>query len=104
MGDVQIEVSDRAERHRYEARVVGGPDATVAGKAFYRRDETTVTFTHTEVDDAFEGKGVGSTLVRWALDDVRRQGLRVRPLCPFVKAYIERHPEYADLVAPAEAP
>ncbi|GAA4347019.1 GNAT family N-acetyltransferase [Angustibacter luteus] len=100
MGDVQIEVSDRADRHRYEATV----DGEVAGKAFYRRDHTTVTFTHTEVDDAFEGQGVGSTLVRWALDDVRRQGLRVRPLCPFVKAYIERHPEYADLVVPAEAP
>lgn len=98
MADVQIEVSDRADHHRYEATV----DGTVAGKAFYRRDEATVTFTHTEVDDAFEGKGVGTTLVRWALDDVRRQGLTVRPLCPFVRAYIQRHPEYADLVVPGQ--
>ena len=89
-----IEVSDQPENRRYEARVDGALD----GFAQYSRDDVTVTFTHTEVDDAFEGQGVASTLVREALDDVRRQGLSVRPLCPFVRAYLQRHPEYADLV------
>ena len=56
-----------------------------------------MVFVHTEVDDAFEGQGVGSLLVRQALDSVRGEGLRVVAQCPFVKAWIERHPEYADL-------
>ena len=83
--------------HRYEAYV--GDD--LAGFAQYElRGEDRIVFTHTEVDDAFEGHGVGSVLVREALDDVRRDGRRsVVPLCPFVKEWIERHPEYADLVA-----
>lgn len=55
--------------------------------------------THTEVGDDFEGRGVGSALVRGALDDVRRNGLSVQPLCPFVKSWIQRHPGYGDLVS-----
>jgi predicted GNAT family acetyltransferase len=54
---------------------------------------------HTEVEPEWEGRGVGSELVRGALDDVRARGLKVRPLCPFVRAFIERHSEYLDLVA-----
>jgi predicted GNAT family acetyltransferase len=54
---------------------------------------------HTEIEPAFEGEGFGSALVSGALDDVRARGKRVRPLCPFVAAYVKRHPEYADLVA-----
>jgi predicted GNAT family acetyltransferase len=90
-----VEVVDNPDEHRYEARDGAG---TVLGFAAYRRTGNTVVFTHTEVDDSQEGKGVGSRLVRDALDDVRRAGLDVRPLCPFVRAYIERHQEYADLV------
>jgi uncharacterized protein len=52
------------------------------------------------VDPHFEGKGVGAALVQGVLDDVRARGLKVRPCCPFVAAYIRRHPEYEDLVAP----
>ena len=54
---------------------------------------------HTDVAPKWEGKGVGSTLVQGALDDVRARGLKVQPICPFVAAYIRRHPEYQDLVA-----
>jgi uncharacterized protein len=95
MSDETVEVADHPDLHRYEARAA---DGTVLGFSAYRRSGDVVVFTHTEVDDSQEGKGVGSTLVRGALDDVRRAGLKVRPLCPFVKAYIERHEEYADLV------
>jgi predicted GNAT family acetyltransferase len=56
-------------------------------------------FTHTDIDDAFEGRGLGSTLVRAALDTARERGLAVRPDCPFVRAYVAKHPdEYLDLV------
>jgi predicted GNAT family acetyltransferase len=55
-------------------------------------------FTHTEVDPAFEGHGIGSALAAGALDDARRRGLVVVPSCPFIRAYITRHPEYADLL------
>ncbi|WP_426562255.1 GNAT family N-acetyltransferase [Angustibacter sp. McL0619] len=89
-----VEVHDQPERHRYEASV----DGEHAGAAYYLHADDVLTFTHTEVDDAFEGQGVGSALVGGALDDVRRRGLKVHPLCPFVRAYLTRHPEYADLV------
>ena len=55
-------------------------------------------FVHTEVLPAFEGKGVGSRLATWALDDVRARGLKLTPQCPFIAAFIKRHPAYADLV------
>jgi predicted GNAT family acetyltransferase len=91
----ELTVSDNPVEHRYEAR---DGDGTVLGFSAYRRHGDVVVFTHTEVDEAAEGQGVGSTLVRGALDDVRAAGLRIRPLCPFVKAYVDGHPEYADLV------
>ena len=74
-------------------------NGTPAGLIRFTRDEDVVTLVHTEVDPQFEGEGVGSTLVQRALDDIRSRGERVVPLCPFVSAYLERHPEYADLVA-----
>ena len=60
--------------------------------------EGRISFTHTEVDPSCEGRGFGSRLAAAALDDARRQGLRVLPLCPFVAHYVETHPEYQDLV------
>jgi uncharacterized protein len=91
----QLTVRDNSEERRFEAVDETG---VVAGFASYRRREGQVTFTHTVVDDAFEGRGVGSTLVRAALDAVRDEGVRVVPQCPFVASYIDKHPEYADLV------
>jgi uncharacterized protein len=96
MSDQQtIEVVDHPEAHRYEAR---DRDGTVLGFSQYRLLGDVVVFTHTEVDEAQEGRGVGSRLVRGALDDVRAGGRRIRPLCPFVRGYVDRHPKYADLV------
>jgi predicted GNAT family acetyltransferase len=96
MTDASVEVRDNPERSRYEAHL----DDAVAGFAAYRRrGDDIVVFTHTEVDPAFEGRGVGSALARTALDDVRARGLKVIAMCPFISAYIRRHPDYADLQA-----
>ncbi len=91
-----VTVEDNPEKNRYEALVESG---VVAGYAEYRKQGGLLVFTHTEVDDAFEGQGVGSALARGALDHARTLDLPVRPLCPFIKSYIDRHPEYEDLVA-----
>jgi len=88
------EVRDNHDLHRYEIRV----DGALAGFAAYRRRPGAVVFTHTEVDPSYEGRGLGSVLAKQALDDVRARGLGVVPLCPFINAYIQPHPDYADLV------
>ena len=93
----EVAVTDNAEAERYEIRV----DGSLAGFAEYRGHTDTRTFTHTEIDERYEGRGLGCELVKQALDDVRRQGVQVIPICPFVKAYLGKHPEYLDLVAPA---
>jgi len=89
-------VLDVPDWSRFEIHV----DGRLAGFAQYRlKDAGLIVFTHTEIDDAFEGRGLGSTLVRAALDTARSRGLAVRPDCPFVRAYVTRHPDdYLDLV------
>lgn len=90
-----MEFSRNAGRERYEVHV----DGKLAGFAEYIEMSGLVIFSHTEVLPEFEGQGVGSALARYALDDVRAEGTRrVQPLCPFIKSYIERHPDYQDLV------
>ena len=90
-----IEVVDAPERSRYLALV----DGQEAGFAAYRLRGERVVFTHTEVDPAYEGRGVATALAKAALDDVRRRGRRMVLVCPFMTAYVQRHPEYADLIA-----
>lgn len=90
----QIEVKNNEAAQRFEVVL----DGQVAF-AQYQLDGSTIIFTHTEVPEAFEGKGVASTLVRTALETARNQKLAVIPLCPFVASYIRRHQaEYLDLV------
>ena len=88
-------VRDNPEEQRYEAIV----DGELAGSIRYRELDDALLLVHTEVEEGFEGQGVGSRLIAAALDDIRARGLRMRPFCPFVKAYLERHPEYDDLIA-----
>ena len=66
--------------------------------AYYRLTPGVITFVHTEVPQALAGQGVGSKLIRGALEMVRAQGLKVVPQCPFVSAYMGKHPEYNDLL------
>lgn len=88
-------VQDNTVRNRFELQVDG--DVAFIN---YRRAGNVVTMTHAEVPARFEGKGVGSALARGALDLVRAGGGRVVPACPFVAVYVQRHPEYSDLLAP----
>ena len=89
-----LRVIDNPGARRYDAWF----GAELAGFAEYDPAEGRLIFTHTEVDPAFSGRGVGSGLARAALDDVRARGLHVTPLCPFISAWIKRHPAYGDLV------
>ncbi len=88
-------VTNAPDAGRYEIR----DGDRLLGHADYQRQGDVVVFTHTEVDQDSGRKGLGSTLVRAALDDVRAQGGTVVPQCSFVRGYIEKHDEYADLVA-----
>lgn len=92
---MDVTVVDNPPAGRFEART---PTGEVAGFAEYTRSSSRIIFTHTEVDPAYKGTGVGSALAAGALDSARAQGLAVIPRCPFIKAYIDRHPAYADLV------
>jgi uncharacterized protein len=87
------DVVNNKAHHRYELTVEGHLAAT-----YYSIADGVITFIHTEVPPELGGKGVGSKLVQGALDQVRADGLKVIPQCPFVKAYIDKHPEYADLL------
>ena len=91
-----ITIRDNADEGRYQL-LLGDK---VAGYAEYVLSPTTIVFTHTVVEEKWNGRGLGSRLARHVLDDARKRGLRVRPKCPFIRSYIESHPQYADLVAP----
>jgi predicted GNAT family acetyltransferase len=93
----EVSVVDEPEAQRYEARLGG----ELAGFVAYRAQPGQIALNHTEVGDRFEGQGVGSRLASFALDDARRRGLAVLPFCPFVSSYIQRHPEYVELVPAA---
>jgi predicted GNAT family acetyltransferase len=95
LADDELTVTHLPDEGRYELRLDGVP----VGELVYRsRSESVVAFVHTEVDPTTRRRGLGSALVAAALDDARQRGLHVLPVCPFVDAYVRRHPEYADLV------
>lgn len=95
---MDVTVVENAELDRFEALL---PTGEVAGFVTYQRTGSTIALLHTEVFDRYEGQGIGTTLVKGTLDQVAEAGLRLRPVCPFVTAYLERHPEYAELVGEA---
>lgn len=98
---MNIVVKDVPAELRYEARDGGddGNDGALAGLVSYLLTQNDlIVFTHTETEEGYQGKGVASQLARAVLDDARERGLGVVPLCPFIKGWIERHPDYADLV------
>lgn len=89
-------MSRNDERSRFE---ITTQDGKLAGFAEYAARDGVVELTHTEVGDEFEGQGIGSKLAREVLDQIRATGDQVVPSCPFIKSWIEKHPDYQDLVA-----
>jgi uncharacterized protein len=92
-----VEVRDSPDDARYEVLA----DGELAGFAQYRLHHGRITFFHTEIDSAHEGRGIGAELARYALDDAKARGLSVVPLCPFIAGFIRRHShDYLALVVP----
>ncbi|MBE2315795.1 N-acetyltransferase [Solirubrobacter sp. CPCC 204708] len=89
-------VEDNPERNRYELHV----DGELVGWSDYRPAGASVIVAHTEIDARREGEGLGSELVRGTLEHIRASGKTVLPMCPFTAAYIQRHPEWVELVDP----
>ena len=83
------------DKGRFEGR---NADGELVGVTEYREVGDIYFFNHTEVEPAFEGQGVGSTVIKSALDEVRSQGKTIVPRCPFVFGFIQKHPEYEDIV------
>lgn len=94
MNDATVAVADNPAAGRFELTAGGA----VAAHAEYQLGKDAVEFKHTEVLPGHEGKGFGSKLAKYALDAVRKRGLRVVPACEFIAGYIRKHPEYLDLV------
>ena len=88
-------VVDNPDLSRYEIHV----DGQVAGFTEYRQQPGVVDFVHTEIDDDYEGQGLGGELARGALDQVRASGRKVVATCPFIKGWIAKHEDYQDLLA-----
>lgn len=91
---IEIQHEDRGDRGRYHLLV----DGVEAGELDYRMHEGRRVFVHTGVRDEYEGQGLASKLAQRVLDDARAEGLAIIPQCPYVRSYLERHDEYADLV------
>ncbi len=92
---MSTEITHNAQEQRYEIAV----DGERVGIAEAREEGDVVVFPHTEIDERFEGQGLASKLVTFALDDVRSRGKKVRPACVYVRGFVEKHPEYQDLIA-----
>lgn len=91
---MNVLVADNPARRRFEILVDGG----LAGFTAYRVRDGLVVFTHTEIDAAFQGKGIGAQLAAGALDQVRERGEKIVAECPFIAAYVKKHAEYQDLL------
>ena len=87
-------ITRNAGAQQYDVTV----DGEHAGLVQYRGKEGLIAFLHTEIDDRFEGQGLGSKVAQHVLDEARANGDAVLPFCPFINEYIKRHPEYVDLV------
>jgi uncharacterized protein len=87
-------VTDHPERSRYELQVAG----ELAGFLTYDRRGEQISLIHTEVEPAFQGRGLATHLARFSLDDARKRGVAVLPFCPYVNSWIKKHPGYEDLV------
>lgn len=93
----EVVVTDQPSSDRYVIDV----DGTRAGLLTYELELEQISLMHAEIDPTMEGRGFGSKLIAFALEDARERGLAVLPFCPFVRSYIKRHAEYLELVPEA---
>ena len=89
-----MNIYEDPENHRYVVEV----DDVIAGFTVYHLAGGRHIFVHTEIQSTYSGQGVGSALVRYALDDVKSKGGKIVPLCPYVAGWIEHHPEYKAII------
>ena len=91
-----LDIRDNPAQHRFEANLGDGSFAIADYELFPNR----IVFTHNEVPPQYEGRGIGSALIRFSLSSARQRGLKVIPICPFFAAYIRKHAEEQDLLTP----
>lgn len=91
---MSVQIVDNPDRSRYEAQ----EDGTVVAYVEYDRHEDFTAFPHTEVSRGHQGQGLAGMLVRQAMDDIRESGDKAYPLCPYVKTWFDKHPEYGDIL------
>lgn len=92
MSEQHYEVIHNPDKKRFEIHLDGE-----LAMVEYLLNKTNIIFTHTEVPVAYEGQGIGKILAEYVLNYAKEQGYKVQPLCPFIKAYVQRHPEYQDI-------
>jgi uncharacterized protein len=97
MDTANITIENNTEKQQFEAKL----DGKVVAFAEYRPIGQSIMFTHTEVNEDLEGKGVGSQLIRFALEDTKAKNMTAIPMCPFVKLFIQRHKDFIDVVHPS---
>jgi hypothetical protein len=90
------QITNHPESRRYELTQDGKRAAHIAWRM---HGEDTIELVHTEVEKEFEGKGLGSQIAKFALDDARARGLKVIPTCSYIAGWLQKHPDYADLAA-----
>jgi uncharacterized protein len=96
---VDVVITNNEAAHQYEAHVNG----QLAGRTTYRLQGERVVFIHAEVSPTWEGRGIATTMVRYAFDDVISRGGRITPLCPFVVGFVRRNPSYLEYVDPSQS-
>ncbi|MCF6780625.1 N-acetyltransferase [Pseudomonas stutzeri] len=94
MSHQDAKVRHDEDQQRYVLEIEG----QALGFAQYRAEGKRMVFTHTEVDDSLSGQGMGSLLVRESLDDARRRGMGIVPVCEFIAAYVKKHPDWNDII------
>jgi predicted GNAT family acetyltransferase len=95
---VNFTVTDVPERERFEARDESGE---LAGVLTYQLTGSIIAYTHTQVEERFEGHGAGAALARAAMDEARAKRRVVVPICPFLKGWLDEHHEYDSILAPS---
>ncbi len=94
----ELRVDHEPAQERYEAFIDTDGAPTSVGYIDYMTEPDTLVLTHTVVHDQFSGRGFAGQLVKYVLDDARATGKKIVPVCSYIQSYLQRHPEYSDIV------